>query len=158
MYPSSEAPSVMVLDRNTTRGLGDEQGSKEYTFLKRDDEIKKSKGERDEACCRERERERERIEHTFRERKKTNRWKRTGRVENVTSLTFAQVFIEASCDSLRHPLHWQSERGDVVVITLKDGTKVDPRSVPQLREIAKYCLSAAEKPVDLTPGSGPTGY
>lgn len=50
------------------------------------------------------------------------------------------------------------ERGDVVVITFKDGTKVDPRSVPQFREIAKYCLSAAEKPVDLTPGSGPTGY
>jgi len=48
--------------------------------LKRDDEIKKSKGVRDEACCRER--ERERIEHTFRERKRTNRWKRTGRVEN----------------------------------------------------------------------------
>ncbi|KAG6766082.1 hypothetical protein POTOM_030147 [Populus tomentosa] len=253
MYPSSEAPSVMVLDRNTTRGLGDEQGSKEYTFLKRDYEIKKSKG--------------------------------------VTSLAFAQVFIEASCDSLRHLLHWQShselypnsytspfhnltfyclslwaekiyrrhqvckldlapviqadvhylglsssfvfsywvlgplkmdidllvqknedvswpkistsvavtsvevhqpegdsttsgptaqdrsafsykviklrdvkvvprfigERGDVVVITFKDDTKVDPRSVPQFREIAKYCLSAAEKPVDLTPVSGPTG-
>jgi len=49
------------------------------------------------------------------------------------------------------------ERGDVV-ITLKDGTKVDPRSVPQFREIAKYFLSAAEKPVDSTPGSGPTVY
>jgi hypothetical protein len=28
------------------------------------------------------ERERETSEHTFRERKRTNRWKRTGRVEN----------------------------------------------------------------------------
>ena len=35
MYPLSEAPSVMVLDRNTTRGLGDEQGSKEYTFFEK---------------------------------------------------------------------------------------------------------------------------
>ncbi|XP_051148385.1 uncharacterized protein LOC127263419 [Andrographis paniculata] len=32
------------------------------------------------------------------------------------------------------------EWGDIV-ITLKDGTKVDLRSVPKFREIAKYCLS-----------------
>ncbi|KAA8533000.1 hypothetical protein F0562_032883 [Nyssa sinensis] len=33
------------------------------------------------------------------------------------------------------------EWGDIV-ITLKDGTKVDLRSVPKFREIAKYCLSS----------------
>lgn len=37
------------------------------------------------------------------------------------------------------------EWGDIV-ITLKDGTKVDLRSVPKFREIAKYCLAMAEKP------------
>ncbi|XP_042053617.1 uncharacterized protein LOC121798607 [Salvia splendens] len=36
------------------------------------------------------------------------------------------------------------EWGDVI-ITLKDGTKVDLRSVPKFREIAKYCLSMADK-------------
>jgi hypothetical protein len=36
--------------------------------LKRDDEIKKSKGVRDEACCRERERERESSTHSERGR------------------------------------------------------------------------------------------
>lgn len=35
------------------------------------------------------------------------------------------------------------EWGDVI-ITLKDGTKVDLRSVPQFREIAKYCLAMAD--------------
>ncbi|OMO82486.1 Aldo/keto reductase [Corchorus olitorius] len=40
------------------------------------------------------------------------------------------------------------EWGDVI-ITLKDGTKVDLRSVPRFREIAKYCLSMADKPVVL---------
>ncbi|KAH7570131.1 hypothetical protein ACOSQ2_018404 [Xanthoceras sorbifolium] len=40
------------------------------------------------------------------------------------------------------------EWGDIV-ITLKDGTKVDLRSVPRFREIAKYCLSMSEKPVVL---------
>ncbi|KAE8673231.1 homeobox-leucine zipper family protein [Hibiscus syriacus] len=40
------------------------------------------------------------------------------------------------------------EWGDVI-ITLTDGTKVDLRSVPRFREIAKYCLSRAEKPVVL---------
>ncbi|KAL6350490.1 hypothetical protein AAG906_019137 [Vitis piasezkii] len=34
------------------------------------------------------------------------------------------------------------EWGDIV-ITLKDGTKVDLRSVPKFREIAQYCLSMA---------------
>ncbi|XP_057777140.1 uncharacterized protein LOC130995751 [Salvia miltiorrhiza] len=38
------------------------------------------------------------------------------------------------------------EWGDVI-ITLKDGTKVDLRSVPQFREIAKYCLAMADKPL-----------
>ncbi|KAL1551004.1 hypothetical protein AAHA92_18897 [Salvia divinorum] len=36
------------------------------------------------------------------------------------------------------------EWGDVI-ITLKDGTKVDLRSVPKFREIAKYCLDMAGK-------------
>ncbi|XP_009360371.2 uncharacterized protein LOC103950849 [Pyrus x bretschneideri] len=40
------------------------------------------------------------------------------------------------------------EWGDII-ITLKDGTKVDLRSVPKFREIAKYCLSLAEKPAVL---------
>ncbi|KAI3467375.1 hypothetical protein Pfo_024038 [Paulownia fortunei] len=48
------------------------------------------------------------------------------------------------------------EWGDVI-ITLKDGTKVDLRSVPKFREIAKYCLSMAEKPVVLKE-SGPKGF
>ncbi|CAI0387578.1 unnamed protein product [Linum tenue] len=37
------------------------------------------------------------------------------------------------------------EWGDVI-ITLRDGTKVDLRSVPKFREIAKYCLSMVEQP------------
>ncbi|KAL3654213.1 hypothetical protein CASFOL_003894 [Castilleja foliolosa] len=48
------------------------------------------------------------------------------------------------------------EWGDVI-ITLKDGTKVDLRSVPKFREIAKYCLSMADKPVVLKE-SGPKGF
>ncbi|XP_021299807.1 uncharacterized protein LOC110428323 [Herrania umbratica] len=48
------------------------------------------------------------------------------------------------------------EWGDVV-ITLKDGTKVDLRSVPRFREIAKYCLSMADKPVVLKE-TGPKGF
>lgn len=40
------------------------------------------------------------------------------------------------------------EWGDVI-ITLRDGTKVDLRSVPRFREVAKYCLAMAEKPVVL---------
>lgn len=48
------------------------------------------------------------------------------------------------------------EWGDVV-ITLRDGTKVDLRSVPKFREIAKYCLKMAEKPVVLKE-SGPKGF
>ena len=48
------------------------------------------------------------------------------------------------------------EWGDIV-ITLKDGTKVDLRSVPKFREIAKYCLSMAEKPVVLNE-NGPKGF
>ncbi|PIA62605.1 hypothetical protein AQUCO_00200544v1 [Aquilegia coerulea] len=39
------------------------------------------------------------------------------------------------------------EWGDII-ITLKDGTKVDLRSVPKFREIAQYCLSMAGKTVD----------
>lgn len=50
------------------------------------------------------------------------------------------------------------EWGDVV-ITLKDGTIVDLRSVPKFREIAKYCLSMAEKPVVMKEdGTGPRGF
>ncbi|EYU28725.1 hypothetical protein ABFS82_12G104700 [Erythranthe guttata] len=48
------------------------------------------------------------------------------------------------------------EWGDVI-ITLRDGTKVDLRSVPKFREIAKYCLSMAEKPVVLKE-SGVKGF
>ncbi|XVE91454.1 hypothetical protein REPUB_Repub01dG0011200 [Reevesia pubescens] len=48
------------------------------------------------------------------------------------------------------------EWGDVI-ITLKDGTKVDLRSVPRFREIAKYCLSMADKPVVLKE-TGPKGF
>ncbi|CAN8305237.1 unnamed protein product [Cochlearia groenlandica] len=40
------------------------------------------------------------------------------------------------------------EWGDII-ITLRDGTKVDLRSVPKFREIAKYCLSMAQKPAVL---------
>ncbi|XP_010242412.1 PREDICTED: uncharacterized protein LOC104586766 [Nelumbo nucifera] len=36
------------------------------------------------------------------------------------------------------------EWGDII-ITLKDGTKVDLRSVPRFREIANYCLSMADQ-------------
>ncbi|GMH31156.1 hypothetical protein Nepgr_032999 [Nepenthes gracilis] len=48
------------------------------------------------------------------------------------------------------------EWGDIV-ITLKDGTKVDLRSVPKFREIAEYCLSMAEKPLQLKE-SRPKGF
>lgn len=48
------------------------------------------------------------------------------------------------------------EWGDVI-ITLKDGTKVDLRSVPKFREIAKYCLAMAEKPAVLKE-SAPKGF
>lgn len=48
------------------------------------------------------------------------------------------------------------EWGDVI-ITLKDGTKVDLRSVPKFREIAKYCLSMADKPAVLKE-TGPKGF
>ncbi|KAA8529449.1 hypothetical protein F0562_033752 [Nyssa sinensis] len=48
------------------------------------------------------------------------------------------------------------EWGDIV-ITLQDGTKVDLRSVPKFREIAKYCLSMAEKAAVLKE-SGPKGF
>ncbi|GKU99419.1 hypothetical protein SLEP1_g12274 [Rubroshorea leprosula] len=48
------------------------------------------------------------------------------------------------------------EWGDIV-ITLKDGTKVDLRSVPKFREIAKNCLSMAEMPVVLKE-AGPKGF
>ncbi|KAK4773872.1 hypothetical protein SAY87_028891 [Trapa incisa] len=48
------------------------------------------------------------------------------------------------------------EWGDVI-ITLQDGTKVDLRSVPQFREVAKYCLAMAEKPVVIEE-KGPKGF
>ncbi|RYR59839.1 hypothetical protein Ahy_A05g025816 isoform A [Arachis hypogaea] len=48
------------------------------------------------------------------------------------------------------------EWGDIV-ITLKDGTKVDLRSIPKFREIARYCLAMAEKPTVLKE-SGPKGF
>ncbi|KAM4110112.1 hypothetical protein ACJW30_03G170000 [Castanea mollissima] len=48
------------------------------------------------------------------------------------------------------------EWGDII-ITLKDGTKVDLRSVPKFREIAKYCLSMAENP-EVLKEDGPKGF
>ncbi|KAK4429968.1 hypothetical protein Salat_1297500 [Sesamum alatum] len=48
------------------------------------------------------------------------------------------------------------EWGDVI-ITLRDGTKVDLRSVPKFREIAKYCLAMANKPAVLKE-TGPKGF
>lgn len=48
------------------------------------------------------------------------------------------------------------EWGDII-ITLKDGTKVDLRSVPKFREIAKYCLSMAQESVVLKE-NGPKGF
>ncbi|KAL8257777.1 hypothetical protein R6Q59_029818 [Mikania micrantha] len=50
------------------------------------------------------------------------------------------------------------EWGDVI-ITLKDGTKVDLRSVPKFREIANYCSSMASAAADdLEESSGPKGF
>ncbi|XP_010458928.1 PREDICTED: uncharacterized protein LOC104740099 [Camelina sativa] len=48
------------------------------------------------------------------------------------------------------------EWGDII-ITLRDGTKVDLRSVPKFREIAKYCLSMADQPAVLKE-SGAKGF
>ncbi|KAG4911757.1 hypothetical protein JHK82_052357 [Glycine max] len=48
------------------------------------------------------------------------------------------------------------EWGDVV-ITLKDGTKVDLRSVPKFREIAKYCLTMTQNSLVLNE-TGPKGF
>ncbi|KAI3730961.1 hypothetical protein L1987_62143 [Smallanthus sonchifolius] len=51
------------------------------------------------------------------------------------------------------------EWGDVI-ITLKDGTKVDLRSVPRFREIAKYCTSMASATVadDVEESGVPKGF
>ncbi|XP_042485335.1 uncharacterized protein LOC122065582 [Macadamia integrifolia] len=50
------------------------------------------------------------------------------------------------------------EWGDII-ITLKDGTKVDLRSVPKFREIADYCLSMAGKsPVMEVNEATPRGF
>ncbi|XP_072992835.1 uncharacterized protein [Typha latifolia] len=51
------------------------------------------------------------------------------------------------------------EWGDIV-ITLKDGTKVDLRSVPKFREIADYCLFMADgaKGVEERRIEGPRGF
>ncbi|KAK7407351.1 hypothetical protein VNO78_09198 [Psophocarpus tetragonolobus] len=49
------------------------------------------------------------------------------------------------------------EWGDVV-ITLKDGTKVDLRSVPKFREIANYCLAMASDNSQLLNQTGPKGF
>ncbi|KAL9240872.1 hypothetical protein vseg_015044 [Gypsophila vaccaria] len=48
------------------------------------------------------------------------------------------------------------EWGDIIV-TLKDGTVVDLRSVPRFREIAKYCLSRSDQPAVLK-DSGAKGF
>uniref|UniRef100_A0A7N0UGG4 YdbS-like PH domain-containing protein n=1 Tax=Kalanchoe fedtschenkoi TaxID=63787 RepID=A0A7N0UGG4_KALFE len=49
------------------------------------------------------------------------------------------------------------EWGDVI-ITLKDGTKVDLRSVPKFREVAKYCQAMAEGPPSAAADVGPKGF
>ncbi|CAM8882229.1 unnamed protein product [Rhodiola kirilowii] len=50
------------------------------------------------------------------------------------------------------------EWGDII-ITLKDGTKVDLRSVPKFREIAKYCLAMADgSPSAAAVEVGPKGF
>ncbi|KAK9063412.1 hypothetical protein SSX86_017282 [Deinandra increscens subsp. villosa] len=51
------------------------------------------------------------------------------------------------------------EWGDVI-ITLRDGTKVDLRSVPKFREIAKYCSSMASDATDelLEDSGGAKGF
>lgn len=55
------------------------------------------------------------------------------------------------------------EWGDMV-ITLKDGTKVEMKSIPKFREMAKYCLEKAGKqqpsPVSsvASSASGPKGF
>lgn len=50
------------------------------------------------------------------------------------------------------------EWGDVI-ITLKDGTKVDLRSVPKFREIAKYCSDMSAEGSPSTTGEvGPKGF
>ncbi|KAK7274782.1 hypothetical protein RIF29_15881 [Crotalaria pallida] len=48
------------------------------------------------------------------------------------------------------------EWGDVI-ITLKDGTKVDLRSVPKFREIAKYCTDMAQNS-SVEKETGPKGF
>ncbi|WZY97755.1 hypothetical protein YC2023_070084 [Brassica napus] len=48
------------------------------------------------------------------------------------------------------------EWGDII-ITLRDGTKVDLRSVPKFREIAKYCLAMADQPA-VVKESGAKGF
>ncbi|KAL2349281.1 hypothetical protein Fmac_003281 [Flemingia macrophylla] len=48
------------------------------------------------------------------------------------------------------------EWGDVI-ITLKEGTKVDLRSVPRFREIANYCLSMAQQ-TQLSNPTQPKGF
>lgn len=56
------------------------------------------------------------------------------------------------------------EWGDMV-ITLKDGTKVEMKCIPKFREISKYCLEKAGKKQDIpissavtSPASGPKGF
>ncbi|KAK8930636.1 hypothetical protein KSP39_PZI017058 [Platanthera zijinensis] len=53
------------------------------------------------------------------------------------------------------------EWGDII-ITLKDGTKVDLRSVPRFRMVADYCLlmadGAAKRPPEQKSSSGPRGF
>ncbi|XP_038984785.1 uncharacterized protein LOC103712392 [Phoenix dactylifera] len=54
-------------------------------------------------------------------------------------------FAYAAIQDVKVVPRFIGEWGDIV-ITLKDGTKVDLRSVPKFREIADYCLSMAEGP------------
>lgn len=53
-------------------------------------------------------------------------------------------------------LRFIGEWGDVI-ITLRDGTKVNLRSMPRFQEVAKYYLAMAEKPLALKE-TGPKGF
>ncbi|WJX54337.1 hypothetical protein P8452_40233 [Trifolium repens] len=63
-------------------------------------------------------------------------------------LGFTLVWLPLTLAAVSRALYLRyrfiGEWGDIV-ITLKDGTKIDLRSVPKFREIAKYCLSMKDK-------------
>ncbi|KAG1334496.1 hypothetical protein COCNU_03G006150 [Cocos nucifera] len=68
-------------------------------------------------------------------------------------------FPYASIQDVKVVPRFIGEWGDIV-ITLKDGTKVDLRSVPKFRDIADYCLFMAEGPKgsEEQGGGAPRGF